>query len=291
MDFDEHVAFVIAAMSRAGRRAWGLGLRRRVKRRWKILLGLLAVLAVLLAVNTITTGSQTREAEVTVEGGRILEPVARRRPGHRLRRSRRQRPADRADPLLRLLAPLVRRARAAAGREPPGDPHRPDRLRRLREARVGLRDPGPGRGRGGGDEPAWRRGRARRGELDGRIGDRVARGAGQPARRSRRRHRRGPQQRGLRGRAAVPRPALVRPGDRRGAVARHAQLRRAGFVRGGVCAGRRGRRDVRRPRPGGQRLRRDDLHLVRLAPRPRRTTSWRSCRSTSASSARRCRCW
>jgi pimeloyl-ACP methyl ester carboxylesterase len=44
-----------------------------VKRRWKILLGLLGALAVLLAVNTVTTRSQTKPAEVTAEGGRILE--------------------------------------------------------------------------------------------------------------------------------------------------------------------------------------------------------------------------
>ncbi len=44
-----------------------------MKRRWKVLLGLLALLAVLLAVNTVTTQSQTKEAETTVEGARILE--------------------------------------------------------------------------------------------------------------------------------------------------------------------------------------------------------------------------
>lgn len=44
-----------------------------LKRRWKVLLGLVAVLAVLLAVNTITTQSQTKEADKTVEDGQILE--------------------------------------------------------------------------------------------------------------------------------------------------------------------------------------------------------------------------
>ncbi len=44
-----------------------------LKRRWKVLLGLLALLAVLLAVNTVTTQSQTKEAETTVEDGQILE--------------------------------------------------------------------------------------------------------------------------------------------------------------------------------------------------------------------------
>ena len=44
-----------------------------MKRRWKIALGLLAALAVLLAVNTVTTGSQTKAAELTADEGRILE--------------------------------------------------------------------------------------------------------------------------------------------------------------------------------------------------------------------------
>jgi pimeloyl-ACP methyl ester carboxylesterase len=44
-----------------------------VRRGWKIALGLLGVLVVLLAVNTITTDSQTKEAEATAEGGQILE--------------------------------------------------------------------------------------------------------------------------------------------------------------------------------------------------------------------------
>jgi len=44
-----------------------------MKRRWKILIGIVGVLAVLLAVNATTSDNETREAEVTVEGGRILE--------------------------------------------------------------------------------------------------------------------------------------------------------------------------------------------------------------------------
>ena len=44
-----------------------------MKRRWKIALGVLAALAVLLAVNTVTTNSQTEQAKVTADGGRILE--------------------------------------------------------------------------------------------------------------------------------------------------------------------------------------------------------------------------
>ncbi|MDQ3759173.1 MAG: alpha/beta hydrolase [Actinomycetota bacterium] len=44
-----------------------------MKRRWKILFGFLFVVAVLLAVNAVTTQSQTKEAGTTAEGGRILE--------------------------------------------------------------------------------------------------------------------------------------------------------------------------------------------------------------------------
>jgi len=43
-----------------------------VKRRWKVALGLLVVLAALLAVNTVTIGSQIKAADVTAEGGRVL---------------------------------------------------------------------------------------------------------------------------------------------------------------------------------------------------------------------------
>jgi len=43
-----------------------------VKRRWKILFGLIVVLAALVAVNAVTTSSQTKEAEKTVDGARIL---------------------------------------------------------------------------------------------------------------------------------------------------------------------------------------------------------------------------
>jgi len=44
-----------------------------MKRRWKVLLGFLVVLAILLAVNTVTTQSQTKEAEKTADGAQILE--------------------------------------------------------------------------------------------------------------------------------------------------------------------------------------------------------------------------
>jgi pimeloyl-ACP methyl ester carboxylesterase len=42
-------------------------------RGWKILIGVLAALAVLLAVNTIIVNGETKDPEVTVEGGQILE--------------------------------------------------------------------------------------------------------------------------------------------------------------------------------------------------------------------------
>jgi pimeloyl-ACP methyl ester carboxylesterase len=43
-----------------------------VKRRWKILIGVVVVLAVLLTLNTIAVNNETKSAGVTVEGGRIL---------------------------------------------------------------------------------------------------------------------------------------------------------------------------------------------------------------------------
>lgn len=44
-----------------------------MKRRWKILIGVLLALAALLALNTIIVNGQTKEAEVTIEGGELLE--------------------------------------------------------------------------------------------------------------------------------------------------------------------------------------------------------------------------
>jgi pimeloyl-ACP methyl ester carboxylesterase len=44
-----------------------------LRRGWKIALGVLGVLAVLLAVNTVTTRSQTKPADATAEEGQILE--------------------------------------------------------------------------------------------------------------------------------------------------------------------------------------------------------------------------
>ena len=44
-----------------------------MKGRWKVFWGVVVLLAILLAVNTVTTQSQTKEAERTTEGARILE--------------------------------------------------------------------------------------------------------------------------------------------------------------------------------------------------------------------------
>jgi pimeloyl-ACP methyl ester carboxylesterase len=44
-----------------------------VKRRWKIALGLLGALVVLLVVNAVISGSQTKEAGLTAEAGQILQ--------------------------------------------------------------------------------------------------------------------------------------------------------------------------------------------------------------------------
>ncbi len=44
-----------------------------MKRRWKILIGVGIVLAVLLVVNTFSVSNETKNAEVTIDGGQILE--------------------------------------------------------------------------------------------------------------------------------------------------------------------------------------------------------------------------
>jgi pimeloyl-ACP methyl ester carboxylesterase len=44
-----------------------------VKRRWKVLIGVLVALAVVLALNTIAVNNETTSAGVNVEGGQILE--------------------------------------------------------------------------------------------------------------------------------------------------------------------------------------------------------------------------
>ena len=44
-----------------------------MKGRWKVLIGLVAALAVLLAINTIVVNGQTKDAEITAEGGQILQ--------------------------------------------------------------------------------------------------------------------------------------------------------------------------------------------------------------------------
>src|SRR5665811_1281483 len=43
-------------------------------RGWKILIGVLAAIAVLLGVNALVTGTETKPAEVTEAGARILSP-------------------------------------------------------------------------------------------------------------------------------------------------------------------------------------------------------------------------
>lgn len=43
-----------------------------MKRRWKVLIGILVALAALLALNTIIVNGETKEAETTIEGGKVL---------------------------------------------------------------------------------------------------------------------------------------------------------------------------------------------------------------------------
>ena len=127
VDFDQHVAFVIEAM---GERSEALGRASPSPPTGEARLEdpdrLVIALAVLLAVNTVIVNNQTKEAEVTIEGG---DHVARWGRGSRVRAALAAgRPIVLA--LLLLLAALVGRARPAARPAPPR-PHRPARPRRL----------------------------------------------------------------------------------------------------------------------------------------------------------------
>ena len=156
---------------------------------------------------------------------RDARAARRRRPGGREAPTPAPAPegADRAPALLRLLAALVGRARAAAHREPPGDPHRPARLRRLGEARQRLLDR-----RAGG---ARRRGADRLG-VQGAVVVGHSMGASSPPRwpRARASSSTGSSS-STRARrpsdccAAVPRPARLHAGARRGDLAADAGLR------------------------------------------------------------------
>ncbi len=90
----------------------------------RILLVLAVVLAGLLAVNFFVLNDETKPAEVTAEGGEVLElqsvdlqvfdsPATGERAGG---------PADRAPARLRRLLAVVGRADAAAQRAPPDHP-------------------------------------------------------------------------------------------------------------------------------------------------------------------------
>ena len=54
-----------------------------MKRRWKVLIGVAIVLAVLLTLNTIALDNETKGAEVTIDGGEMLELPERRGAGLR----------------------------------------------------------------------------------------------------------------------------------------------------------------------------------------------------------------
>ena len=181
VDFDEHVGLrdrgdgELEPTSSASVRARTRALEARLEDPDRVLVAL----AVLLAINTIVVDSETKDAEVTIEGGADPLAAGRRRPGDGHRRAAlasRRRP-DRAPALLRMLAALVGLDGSAAGRRPPRDPDRPARPRRLGEAEVRLLDRGPGAPRRRGARPARRPGRGRRRPLAGRRRRRRARGA------------------------------------------------------------------------------------------------------------------
>ena len=186
-----------------------------MRRTWKILIALLVALAVLLVVNTLVVDGETKDAEVTIDGGRILSL-----PGGDVQVF--EEGAGRAAPIVLLhcyscslhwwdgLAPIL------------AEDHRVIRIDLL--GHGGSQKPSGGYGIdeqaglvAGRSRPARGPGRGRRRPLDGLLGRDRARRARQPARRPPGQHRRGPE-RGLL-LAAVHRQARLHAGDRPGDVA------------------------------------------------------------------------
>ena len=145
VDFDEHVAFVIAAMADARRRARPRAARAAaavMKRRWKILIGLAR------RADRAAGGEHDhrRRPDQGSRGDdrRRRDPQPARRRGAGVRRGRAgirrlgRAPPDRAPALLLVLAALVRRAGADPRREPSRDSHRPARSRRRQKPSSGY---------------------------------------------------------------------------------------------------------------------------------------------------------
>ena len=293
VDEGEHIQFVIDAMAENAERA---GAHRRtgrgrwlVKRAVWIVIALLVVIAVALTLNTITVNNETKGAEVTAEGGEILElssgdvqvvetPAQTDRPGA----------ADRPDPRVHRIAALVGLDDPAALGGPPRDRRGPPRPRRLREARRRLRHGGPGVHRRGGAQPASGPGSGGRRALDGRVGRHRAGDAVERARGPGRHPRLGPQQHRLRAGPPIPRQAGLRAGDRPAPEPHHARRGRRGRLRGRLRPRLRHRERLREPRPGRGRLQGDDLHVVQGEPRRRGLLHRGGGRSTSASPTRPC---
>ena len=84
VDFDEHVAFVIAAMAaRAGRARPGARESQRLRRGWKILIARRDRARGPARDQHVVVDSETKDAEVTIDGGRDHQPPRRRRAGAR----------------------------------------------------------------------------------------------------------------------------------------------------------------------------------------------------------------
>ena len=194
VDFDEHVAFVIAAMAEradesASARATGTALEARLEDPHR------PARRARRAAGDQHPRRRQRDQGRRRQRRRRADPGPARGEyaGHRHRPARLADPggADRPDPLLRLLAALVGLDGAAARPQPPRDPRRPPRPRRLREAEERLLDGGPGRARRCRARPA--RGAGRRGcrPLARRRRRGLGRRAGEPVRPPRGDHRRG----------------------------------------------------------------------------------------------------
>ena len=181
------------------------------------------------------------------------------------------------------------RPRADPRREPPRDPDRPARPRRLAEAVERLLDRGPG--------ASWSPGRSTSSASRARSwsGTRWASRSRSrsPSRASQLVDRlvnidEGPTSDDVL--AAVPRQARLRAGDRRGDLAAEPGLRGQGRLRRRLRARLRDLRRLPEPRSGRRRLQRDDLHLVQASPRRRRGLRGRDAARPAPAPDPRCRC-
>ena len=238
-----------------------------MKRRWKIVIGVVVTLAILLVINAVISGSQTKEAEVTSEGGQILELS---RGAVQVTDSGEPTGVNPGQPIVLLhcytcslhwfdkIEPLLAERHRVirvdllgfGGSEKPESGYEiPAQAQVVAEAMNPL-----------GVQGALVAGNSMGGSVAASLAEQASQlvepGGG---------HRHRSQHRGLRPGPAAHRPAHLCPGPGPGGLARGARLHGPRRVRIVVRARLRHGERIQRPRPGARRLQRDDLHLVRRA--------------------------